>query len=76
MRECFSQCLEKMIRRHRRPNYANEVLEKFNGILRDIEKCSKVAREEHLKIMDIFGSQISPLMSEVFQQDTSKAAKP
>ena len=49
-------------------------MDKFNDILQDIRKYSKDAREAHMKILDIFGSQISPLMSEVFRQD--KAARP
>ncbi len=74
MGEYFSQCLKKMIRNNRRPDYADEVMDKFNDILQDIRKYSKDAREAHMKILDIFGSQISPLMSEVFRQD--KAARP
>ncbi len=72
MRECFNQCLEEVIYRNRQRGHANEIISKLKGILRDISLYSKEAREEHNKVVEVLGSQLSPLMHEMFKVDENK----
>ena len=70
MREYFTECLKKLIYRNRSTDYADEIMDKLSGILKDIVPFSKEANEELAKIVDVLGPQLCDVMHEVIQRDT------
>ena len=69
MNECFTQCLKKIIYRNRQTDYADEIMSKLSGTLKDIVSYSKEANDELAKIVDVLGPHLCTLMHEVMQRD-------